>query len=297
MRIFRRNRISERQVRDILQSLPLVQAPTDFEDRLGSALEAQKLEVPHILGSLPRVPAADDFDARLMQAIQDRRRPVPPIVAPVAETALRVNWFNSVAGWVGGAFVVATLAFVVDRSGVMTGEVPASPAPAVRTLPSAAAPMSVPVPSSQAPVVTESSAPASGATSSASTASLESQAAAPGVQAQPAPFSIRSAARTLPAQIIPSHEVDSYAPPVGNREESQKPDEPVRSTQTGHVNEPATLTTPEQAQPSASLPSSAAEAGNTVSVQGEKENTADSVIEGGVVNTGGERGSDDGNTP
>ncbi len=297
MRIFRRNRISERQVRDILQSLPLVQAPADFEDRLGSALEAQKLEVPHILGSLPRVPAADDFDARLMQAIQDRRRPVPPIVAPVAETALRANWFNGVAGWVGGALMVATLAFVVDRSGVMTGSVPPSPAPAVRTLPSAAAPMPVPAPSSQAPVAT--GAPVSSAPSTASAASIasvESQAPAPVLQAQPAPFSSQSATRRLPAQIIPSHEVDSYAPVV-NREDIPKIEEPARSTQTGHTNEPAAIAAPEQGQIPASLPSASAEAGNTVSVPAEKENTADSVIEGGVVNTGGERGSEDGNTP
>lgn len=294
MRIFRRNRISERQVRDILQSLPLVQAPADFEDRLGNALEAQKLEVPHILGSLPRVPAADDFDARLMQAIQDRRRPVPPIMAPVAETALRVNWFNSVAGWVGGALMVATLAFVVDRSGVMTENIPASPAPAIRTLPSAAAPMPAPAPSSQAPVATEAATSAPGVASSASAASVELP--APVGQTQSAPLRSQSAVRTLPAQIIPSHEVDSYAP-VGNRDAIPKIDEQTRSTQTGHSDDPAAIAAPEQERPSASLPSASAEAGNTMSAPAEKEHTADSVIEGGVVNTGGERSSDDGNTP
>ncbi len=149
MRIFRKNRISDEQVKEILRSLPSVQAPTDFEDRVGRAIEAQRLEVPHILGSLPRVPAPDDFDAKLMRAIQERRRPT---LTPVSGAVSQVGWLNSVAGWVGGALMIMSLAFFVDRSGVMSQDVAMPPAqvPLVIAQPTATqktvpAPVAVPV--------------------------------------------------------------------------------------------------------------------------------------------------------
>ncbi|MBS1914221.1 MAG: hypothetical protein JST22_19690 [Bacteroidetes bacterium] len=133
MSIFRRKRLSDSELREVMQSLPSVKAPADFESQLDRMIAMHSEHVPHMLGSMPMVPAPDDFDSRLMEAIRDRRRPVAPIPAAIAGSGASISWLNNMMGWIGGSLAVVVLAFVVN----VTGDAPKSaavvPAPAAAT--------------------------------------------------------------------------------------------------------------------------------------------------------------------
>lgn len=288
MRLFRRNRLSEEQLHEVLRSLPQMKAPEGLEDRLGRITQAQKNEVPHILGSLPLVPAPEDFDARLREAIHDRRRPIAPITStPIADAVMRVNWLTNIMGWVGGAVMVVTLAFVVDRSGFIEQQTeprPESVPAAVSSMPSEApvkpqppAPQTAPVgrresPDAQREVSIAVSTPAAGTVTSSNSSPVSSQAAP--VTAQPAqrqaPVSVSMPAST------------SAAPSVSAERERNG------SVRIPMASQPAATPTEEQPANASAAELTGGEDPATIS----SENTAPAEgVDTGMVDTGGERGN------
>ncbi len=137
MSIFRRNRLSDEQLRELLQALPQIKAPDDFDAQLDRMVSLHSEHVPHMLGSMPMVPAPDDFDARLMEAIRDKRRRVAPLPAPIAAGGVAINWLNHITGWLGGSLAVVALAFFIHQpsSDAPTADTPASSSPTVAVAP------------------------------------------------------------------------------------------------------------------------------------------------------------------
>lgn len=141
MSIFRRNRLSDEQLRELLQSLPQMKAPDDFDAQLDRMVSLHSEHVPHMLGSMPMVPAPDDFDARLMEAIRDNRRRVAPLPAPIAAGGVSINWLNHIMGWLGGSLAVVALAFFIHQP---SSDAPASSSPTVAVAPTTAPQSAVP---------------------------------------------------------------------------------------------------------------------------------------------------------
>lgn len=282
MRLFRRNRLSEEQLQEVLRSLPQMKAPEGLEDKLGRIAQAQKSEVPHILGSLPLVPAPEDFDARLMEAIQDRRRPIAPITStPIADTVMRVNWLTNIMGWVGGAVMVVTLAFVVDRSVLVQQqtEPQTAPVPAISSMPSEApVKPQPPVPQTAAAGRTETP-----VTQREAAASI--QAPAPGTapaSSQAAPVMARPARSQAPASMPASFSTPSVSTEHEQSVRIQLSSQPVATPaeeQPSNVNAASTTIDTEVTGGQAS--SRAISSESSVSADG---------VDTGMVDTGGERG-------
>lgn len=145
MSIFRRNRLSDEQLRELLQSLPQMKAPDDFDAQLDRMVSLHSEHVPHMLGSMPMVPAPDDFDARLMEAIRDNRRRVAPLPAPIAAGGVSINWLNHIMGWLGGSLAVVALAFFIHQpsSDAPAADTPASSLPTAAVAPASGTPTAV----------------------------------------------------------------------------------------------------------------------------------------------------------
>lgn len=145
MSIFRRNRLSDEQLRELLQSLPQMKAPDDFDAQLDRMVSLHSEHVPHMLGSMPMVPAPDDFDARLMEAIRDNRRRVAPLPAPIAAGGVSINWLNHIMGWLGGSLAVVALAFFIHQpsSDAPAADTPASSSPIAAVAPASGTPTAV----------------------------------------------------------------------------------------------------------------------------------------------------------
>lgn len=129
MSMFRKNRLTDEQLRELLQGLPQAKASADFESNLDRLIASHSHHVPNLLGSLPLVPAPEDFDARLKEAINDRRRPVAPIPVTVAAGGASINWINHIMGWIGGSLAVVALAFFINHAGEIAPEASKTPAP------------------------------------------------------------------------------------------------------------------------------------------------------------------------
>ncbi len=127
MSIFRRNRLSDAQLGELLSTLPQVKAPENFGEQLDRMIALHSEHVPHMLGSMPMVPAPDDFDARLMEAIHDGHRPGALVPATLVSAGASINWINHLMGWIGGSLAVVVIAFAINQAG--TSDQPTTHAP------------------------------------------------------------------------------------------------------------------------------------------------------------------------
>jgi hypothetical protein len=274
--------MSEEQLRNILRSLPQVEAPADLENQLGRMIAAHSDHVPSLLGALPLVPAPDDFDAKLMEAIRERRRPVAPIPITITAGSASINWLNHIMGWMGGSLAVVVLTFFINHASTLQQE---SVKPAVNTVAPAA--VAEPRPAAQpVPATTP---------------------AAPQRQASSAPRNIASSS--------PASAVESPAPaPVSSRPSAERSASPARVTVTRTAADPAALQQSEKApsvqdrsvvqeKPAATTTDAKVDVqelsdplspSRSEGVDTNAEVGKDIDMPNGIVNTGGDR---DGQTP
>ena len=284
MSMFRRNRMSEEQLQNILRSLPQVEAPADLENQLERMIAAHSDHVPSLLGSLPLVPAPDDFDAKLMEAIRERRRPVAPIPITITAGSASINWLNHIMGWMGGSLAVVALTFFINHASELQQE-------SVKPVARAAAPAAVAQPHT-APAAPVATSPAARAQRQAASAERTiAEAAAPAHTAEaPAPAPVAPSVRPSmsaehPSSTAPVRVTRAAADPAAAQQHDKAPsvlEKPAVQVQ----EKPSTTTDVKVDVHDLSDPLSPSK---SESVDTNAEVGKDIDMPTGIVNTGGDR--------